>query len=1049
MNRRRPDILNRLRDTLHQVWISPHPGPLPSDGSGRLVLRFACYPRLLSAGSIIGTWLFTGPCVIGHCSFLLLVFGFAVLGAEPTVDPKQLPRTAAVEPAQALNTFQVRPGYHLELTAAEPLVESPVAMCFDENGRLFVVEMRDYSERRDERLGRIRMLEDTDGDGRFDKSTVYADNLPWPTAVFCYGGGVFVAATPDILYFKDTDGDGKADVREVVFTGFASDYAPYQTNRLNVQAMLNSFNWGLDNRIHGAASMNGGKIIALRHPEAKPLELRGRDFAIDPRNMTITAEAGGGQHGLSFDDHGRRFACQNSDHIRLYMFDERYGARNPFYTMPQPWTSIAADGPAAEVYRISPDEPWRVLRTKWRVAGTVPGMIEGGGRPSGYFTGATGITIYRGDAFPPEDRGDAFIADCGSNLVHRKKLYPNGVSLLARRAADEEKTEFLASKDLWFRPVQFANAPDGTLYVIDMYREVIEHPWSIPQSIKHHLDLNSGSDRGRIYRIVPAGFKQPKLPQLGKASVPELIATLEHPNGWQRDTAARLLYERLDKGAVPGLKKLAGESKSPLARVQALYALDGLSAVDSGTVLGALRDPDEWVRVHALRLSEGFTQTNPQVVQKILALAADPSIQVRYQAAFSLGELQHPGKGAALAEIARRDVESSWTQAAVLSSASHIEGELFVSLSGLPSFQRDKSAQQFLRQLSILVGARNNSNDVARVLGYCEHTTDAGVSFALLRAVGEGLQRAGSSLVKAANGTDVFSAARRAALADAAPEDVLVEAIELLGQADFETASPVFNSILTQSHGPAAQLAAIRGFGRFNQPQVAAALLQSWPSFTPRVRSEALAVLLARPQRSMLLLKAIEEGTVRSTELSSSQMKFLATHRDAALRQKAAELFQSNALPQGEEMVRSFLPALELNGNAARGRSIFLERCSSCHRLGGEGYAVGPDLASVKTSGREKMLVSILDPNREVQPAYLGYLVETRDDESLVGLIANETATSLIVREAFSRETVVPRSSVKRIQSLGQSLMPEGLEHGLDAQALADLLEYISTAPGP
>ena len=172
--------------------------------------------------------------------------------------------------------------------------------------------------------------------------------------------------------------------------------------------------------------MNGGKVIALQHPAAGALELRGHDFAINPRDMSMSAEAGGGQHGMSFDDQGRRFACQNSDHIRLYMYEERYGARNPFFAMPPAWASIAADGPAAEVYRISPDEPWRVIRTKWRVSGQVSGPIEGGGRPSGYFTGATGLTIYRGDAFPPDARGDAFIADCGSNLVHRKKLHPSG-----------------------------------------------------------------------------------------------------------------------------------------------------------------------------------------------------------------------------------------------------------------------------------------------------------------------------------------------------------------------------------------------------------------------------------------------------------------------------------------------------------------------------------------------------------------------------------------------------------------------------------------------
>src|SRR2546429_3014443 len=534
---------------------------------------------------------------------LLYAFYFSVAlrvsAADPEVSGKDLRRFPPTEPDQAVSTFQIKKGFRLELVAAEPLVVDPVAMAFDENGRLFVVEMRDYPERRNEmpHLGRIRMLEDTDGDGRFDKSTVYADNLPWPTAVICWNGGVFVGATPDILYCKDTNGDGVADVREVVFSGFGSDYAPYEVNKLNVQALFNSFTWGPDNRIHAASGGNGGKIRLAEseftrvwqgragvtpHSELRTensMDLRGHDFSFEPRTLTVRLESDGGQYGLSFDDHGRKFVCSNSAHIREVMYEDRYAGRNPFFAMPPAASDIAADGPAAEVYRISPDEPWRVIRTRWRVTGLFPGPIEGGGRPSGYFTGATGITIYRGDAFPEDFRGNAFVADCGSNLIHRKKLFPDGVGLIARRPADEQKTEFLASRDNWFRPVQMANAPDGALYIADMYRETIEHPWSLPESLKKFLDLNSGNDRGRIYRIVPEGFQQPTLPHLGTATTKELVALLESPNGWQRDTAARLLYERQDESAVRPLEKLLNNSGSPVARMHALYALAGLAAL--------------------------------------------------------------------------------------------------------------------------------------------------------------------------------------------------------------------------------------------------------------------------------------------------------------------------------------------------------------------------------------------------------------------------------------------------------------------------------------
>lgn len=985
------------------------------------------------------------------CALATMDLCAAASAAEPAVAAKDLPRIPPTEPDKVLSTFRVKSGFHIELVAAEPLVVDPIAMAFDESGRLFVVEMRDYSERRDERLGRIRLLEDTDGDGRFDKSSVYADGLPWPTAVVCYGGGVFVGSTPDILFFKDTNGDGIADVRELVYTGFGT-----AADRLNVQQLLNSFTWGLDNRIHGATAGNGGKITSPKTPAAKPLDLRNRDFSFDPRTYEMRAESGGGQHGLSFDDEGRKFVCSNSAHIQMVMYEEGATGRNPFYAMPSPLVSIAADGPAAEVYRLSPDEPWRVIRTKWRVSGLVPGPIEGGGRPSGYFTGATGITIYRGNAWPEENRGSAFVADCGSNLIHRKKLFTDGVGLIAKRPGDELKSEFIASTDNWFRPVQFANAPDGTLYVADMYREVIEHPWSLPESIKKHLDLNSGSDRGRIYRMVPDGFKQPKLPSLAAATTPELVKTLEHPNGWHRDAAARLLYERKDRSAVPALEQILKESATPLGRMHTLYALESFSALKPEHLLKALSDPALPVREHAVRLSKKALNQEPFPValgQKLLSLVSDPEIRVRYQLAFILSEMKRGARNSSLSLLFSQDYKDPWMRAAILNSLGEgADYSFFTStvanLEGQKVIEDPAAMQEFLSQLIGLIAAQKKTNDISLLVSYLGGLGNHNQTFALARALISGLQRTGMPVTTlgAEAQTKLGAIGQQAAQASTdqnAPDLQRIPAVQLLGSLNWSEAGSALSSLLAPNQSQPVQQAAISALARFREAEAGAALVQGWPQFTPRSRTEVLAALLSRPQQISELLAAIERNVIRSSDLSPVQAEFLRSHRDSRVRERASKLLATKPTTLRDEVVKRFLPALDLRGDPSRGKKTYVERCAACHRLGQEGHAVGPDLASVKSSGKEKLLTSILDPNREVPPNYLNYIVETKDGESLMGLIANENAASLTLRQAFGVEIAIPRLKIQKIQSLNQSIMPEGLEAALSPQEMGDLLEFI------
>ncbi len=356
-------------------------------------------------------------------------------------------------------------------------------------------------------------------------------------------------------------------------------------------------------------------------------------------------------------------------------------------------------------------EPWRKLRTRLRTEGVVAGSDEGG-QPSGFFTGATGVTVYRGDAWPAEYRDNVFVGEVANNLVYRARLEPDGVGLKAVRA--DAGVEFLASRDDWFRPVQFANGPDGCLYVMDMPRETIETVYSLPPQILKHLDMGAGVEKGRIWRIVPDGFKQPKIPKLGEATTAELVALLEHPNGWHRDTASRLLYQRQDRAAVAPLKKTAAESKVALGRVHALYALDGLKALDAPTVLHALADDDPHVREQAVRLAEQFA-AEPDIRDRLAKMTEDADLRVRYQLAFSLGEFKGDEATQALTRLAwpRRRRFMVPAVAAVLSLSAERAGDLFRLLSADRDFRGGDAGRALLTELAGEIGAADRKADVA------------------------------------------------------------------------------------------------------------------------------------------------------------------------------------------------------------------------------------------------------------------------------------------------------------------------------------------------
>jgi putative membrane-bound dehydrogenase-like protein len=989
--------------------------------------------------------------IVFAASVSTLVYAQKPAKTKPTPESetfgKNLPRIPPKSPAESMRSIRMRKGFKVELVASEPLLRDPAAVDFDERGRMYVAELPPYNSYvvKDFKVkSSVRLLEDTDGDGKFDKSTLFADGLNYATAVACWKGGLFVGDAPHLYYMKDVNGDGKADTKKIIFTGFGSDTAG--------EAHLNSIRWGFDNRFHFSTNLSGGDVKAVADKKAKPVSVRGRGFIFDPNDLSkFELTSGGGQHGMSMDNWGRKFVCSNSVPAQMLMYDDRYVARNPYLQAPAAAVDVAPGGKFTKLFRISPPEPWRVLRTRLRREGKFRGSDEGG-KPFGFFTGATGITIYRGDAWPEEYRGNLIVGDVANNLVYRARLEADGVGLIARRA--DAGKEFLASTDNWFRPVQFANAPDGSLYVLDMYRGLIEGAAFLPPEFTKHINAVEGYDRGRVFRIVPQNYKQTNLPDFANASTTELVAYLEHNNGWHRDTASRLLYERQDRSAVSSLKKLVATSKLPEGRMTALYSLDGLVGLDDATLLAALNDSSADVRIQAMRLAEQRSKESPAIRASLLKMVDDSYLLIRYQLAYTLGSFQGTTRNKALAGLALRDSKDRWLELAVLSSLGDGAGDVFAILAQNSQYRKTAHGRKFLVTLSRQIGFANRTNEVASVVKALNQIPEQerSLSEALVQALVEKQKgKTREQLLAAAGGKakEVLAGLLKSSIAQAADEklktDQRVQAVRSLGLASFDDVKKLFAKLLELSQPLPVQGAALQSLAGFENPGVAELLLEAWPGLSPQLRSHAAETLLSRPVWVTQFFDAIEQKQVARGDVDPARLNLLKQHPDKSIAARAKKLFADTGLGKRKEVVEKYQAALNLKSDSARGKAVFKKNCSACHKLEGIGTSVGADLKGIRERGLASVMLNILDPNREVKPKYLNYILVTDEGVVLTGMIVSENANTITIQRPDSTKSIVQRIQIEHLRSTGMSFMPEGLEKQVDVQGMADLLRYLDS----
>jgi putative membrane-bound dehydrogenase-like protein len=629
----------------------------------------------------------------------------------------ELGNPPSLSPEASLKTMRARSGFKVELVASEPLIRDPIAFDWSADGRLWVLEMSDYPLGVDGQGapgGRLRVLTDTNGDGRYDEAVTFLDKLSCPEGMHCWRNGAVVIAGKDLFYAEDTNGDGAADVREVLFTGFSEG---------NQQHRANGFTYGLDGWLYGANGESDGNVRAFGlvplspqrgeglgvrggnvvtpsttanatvgttpHPSPLPVEgggnlsawsvnIRGQDFRFHPESRQFEAIGGRSQFGLYRDDFGNWFGNNNSVWLWHHFFPVPYLSRNPLLPLKTTRRTLANYPNATRCFPIS--------RTLSRFNDPYA---------ANHVTSANSPVPYRDDLFGPQFSRSIFISEPVHNLVHRQVLEVDGVTFKSRRAPDEVNSEFLASSDNWFRPTMLATGPDGALYVADMYRLVIEHPQWIPMEMQKRLDLRAGADQGRIYRVLPENAPRKPIPNLAKLSAPQLVAALDSPNGWQRDTVQRLLLERGDRSAVNQLEALAKSSRDPRVRLQALWILNGLKVLRPESLLSALQDEHDAVQEQAIKLSERFHQA--PLVEALLKFVSHDSPRLRYQLAFTLGELTDARASEALFKLSQ-DADENIRNAA-LSSAPRHAASLAARVEKLPAADKWRAHLPMLQKL--------------------------------------------------------------------------------------------------------------------------------------------------------------------------------------------------------------------------------------------------------------------------------------------------------------------------------------------------------------
>ncbi|WZP00995.1 ThuA domain-containing protein [Isosphaeraceae bacterium EP7] len=967
-----------------------------------------------------------------------------------------------LSPERSMAHYALPEGFTLSLFAAEPQIKKPVALAWDHRGRLWVAETFDYpNEKQPEGKGRdrISICEDTDGDGRADKFTVFADGLSIPTSLTFANGGIVVHQPPETLFLKDTDGDDRADVRTVLFSGW---------NTADTHAGPSNLKPGLDNWIYGMVGYSGfkGKV------GGEDQEFRTGFYRLkaDGSEIEFLRSTNNNSWGVGFSEEGLLFGSTANNCPSVYL-----PIPNRFYEAVRGWSprvlqSIADDN------RFFPATA-NVRQMDWH----------------GGFTAAAGHALYTARAYPPHYWNKvAFVTEPTGHLVSTFSLETRGADF-----ASHNSWNLLASDDEWSSPIAAEVGPDGNVWVIDWYNYIVQHN-PTPQGFKtgkgnaYETPLRDKT-HGRVYRVISEKKPSVTPAPLDPADGPGLVAALARDNMFWRQHAQRLLVERGKTDVVPALVALLEDRTvdavglNPGA-IHALWTLQGLNALEGAALeaaSGCLAHPSAGVRRNAaLALAKGKSSADRIVAAGLLA---DPDPQVRLAALLALAEA--PSSDAAAHAVVDalangRMSNDPWlTDASVAAAAAH---DLpFLNALAAHRFDRDPASplpevarrvaehvargEPTAKEIGGLLAALTNSNPKladAVALGLAagwpktrsialdaKAEADLGKLLPILGTEARGplVAISGRWGVKSLDrfikeiADGLLATVRDEARPDAARLAAARQLIEL-SPADAGAATAILD-LVTPGTSPELAAGLVEALAKADSPAVGVALAGRLGTLTPAAVPPTLRALLGRADWTGPLLDAIARGDIPASRLALDQRQALASHPDRTLAERARTLLADGGGlpdPDRQKVIDALGPLVLKAGNAGKGKDVFKQHCAKCHTHAGEGGKVGPDLTGMAVHPKEELLIHILDPSRSVEGNFIQYSVATKDGRVLNGLLAGESKAAVELIDAEGKNAVVLRADIDALAASKKSIMPEGFEKQVTPEALADLLEFLT-----